>query len=139
MELGIGDRDDVRDNVKIDPRDVKDDTEEYEANTSVGDTVKVIIDLMSAPKVEEEIVKLVGEDSFDSSSTRDGIVRSLKDMPIELDDAVRDFYHYMSEVRIDRIVGIETIQRRLKADQLIAKGHRVSMIERIDSLRRSFV
>ncbi|GJS06899.1 putative reverse transcriptase domain-containing protein [Tanacetum coccineum] len=41
----------------------------------------------------------------------------------------------MSEVRIDRIVGIETVQRRLEADQLIARGQRVSMIERIDSLR----
>ncbi|GKE15336.1 hypothetical protein Tco_1422913 [Tanacetum coccineum] len=48
---------------------------------------------------------------------------------------MRDFYHHMSEVRIDRIVGIETAQRRLEADQLIARGQRVSMIERIDSLR----
>ncbi|GJT36698.1 hypothetical protein Tco_0927117 [Tanacetum coccineum] len=46
---------------------------------------------------------------FDSSGTRDGIVRSFKDMPIDLDDVVRDFYHHMSE--------------------------RVSMIERINSLR----
>ncbi|GJW70708.1 putative reverse transcriptase domain-containing protein [Tanacetum coccineum] len=38
MELGIGDGDDVRDHVKIDPRDVRDDTEEYEADTSAGDT-----------------------------------------------------------------------------------------------------
>ncbi|GJX22782.1 hypothetical protein Tco_0227227 [Tanacetum coccineum] len=30
---------------------------------------------------------------------------------------------------------IETVQRRLEADQLIARGQRVSMIERIDSLR----
>ncbi|GKF92908.1 hypothetical protein Tco_0279627, partial [Tanacetum coccineum] len=44
------------------------------------------------------------------SGTKDGIVRSFEDIPIELDDA-------------------------LEADQLIAKGQRVSMIERIDSLR----
>ncbi|GJR37373.1 reverse transcriptase domain-containing protein [Tanacetum coccineum] len=56
-------------------------------------------------------------------------------MPIDLDDVVHDFYHHMSEVRIDRIVRIETAQRRLEADQLIASGQRVSMIERIDSLR----
>ncbi|GJZ05012.1 hypothetical protein Tco_0538287 [Tanacetum coccineum] len=67
--------------------------------------------------------------------TRDCIVRSFEDMPIDLDDAVRDFYHHMSEVRIDRIVGIETAQRQLEVDQLIARGQRVSMIERIDSLR----
>ncbi|GKD31323.1 hypothetical protein Tco_1242101, partial [Tanacetum coccineum] len=109
MELGIGDGDDVRDHVEIDPRDVRDDTEEYEANTSAGDTVE--------------------------SGTRDGIVRSFEDMPIDLDNVVHDFYHRMSEVRIDRIVRIETIQRRLEANQLIARGHRVSMIERIDSLR----
>ncbi|GKA41186.1 hypothetical protein Tco_0733779, partial [Tanacetum coccineum] len=34
MELGIGDGDDVRDHVEIDPRDVRDDTKEYEAETS---------------------------------------------------------------------------------------------------------
>ncbi|GJW60482.1 putative reverse transcriptase domain-containing protein [Tanacetum coccineum] len=135
MELGIGDGDDVRDHVEIDPRDVRDDTEEYEADTSAGDTVEVGIDLMSAPIVEEEIVEPAGEDSSDSSGTRDGIVRSFEDMPIDLDDVVRDFYHHMSEVRIDRIVGIETVQRRLEADQLIARGQRVSMIKRIDSLR----
>ncbi|GJU88962.1 hypothetical protein Tco_1301385 [Tanacetum coccineum] len=135
MELGIGDGDDVRDHVEIDPRDVRDDTEEYEANTSAGDTVEVGIDSMSAPIIEEEIVEPAGDDSSDSSGTRDGIVRSFEDMPIDLDDVVHDFYHHMSEVRIDRIVGIETIHRRLKADQLIARGQRVCMIERIDSLR----
>ncbi|GKB55380.1 hypothetical protein Tco_0906133 [Tanacetum coccineum] len=66
---------------------------------------------------------------------RDGIVRSFEDMLIYLDDVMRDFYHHMSEVRIDRIVWIKTAQRRLEADQLIARGQRVSMIERIDSLR----
>ncbi|GJS66863.1 putative reverse transcriptase domain-containing protein [Tanacetum coccineum] len=135
MELGIGDGDDVRDLVEIDPRDVRDDTEEYEADASAGDTVEVGIDLMSAPIVEEEIVEPAGEDSSDSSGTRDGIVRLFEDMPIDLDDDVRDFYHHMFEVRIDRIVGIETVQRQLEPDELIARGQRVSMIERIDSLR----
>ncbi|GJR14587.1 reverse transcriptase domain-containing protein [Tanacetum coccineum] len=86
IELGIGDRDDVRDHVAIDP--------------------------MSAPIVEEEIVEPAGEDSSDSSGTRDGIVRSFEDMPIDLNDV-----------------------RRLEADPLIARGHRVGMIERIKSLR----
>ncbi|GKG42417.1 hypothetical protein Tco_0476715, partial [Tanacetum coccineum] len=90
---------------------------------------------MSASIVEEEIVEPVGEDSSDSSGTRDRIVRSFKDMSIDLGDAVHDFYHHMSKVRIDRIVGINTVQRRLEADQLIARGQRVSMIKRIDSLR----
>ncbi|GJY56090.1 putative reverse transcriptase domain-containing protein, partial [Tanacetum coccineum] len=132
VELGIGDGDDVKDHVEINPRDVRDDTEEYEADTSAGD---MGIDPMSAPIVEEEIVEPAGEDSSDSSGTRDRIVRSFKDIMIDLDDVVRKFYYHMSEVRIDRIVGIETVQRRLEADQLIARGQRVSMIERIDYLR----
>ncbi|GKG16226.1 hypothetical protein Tco_0358549, partial [Tanacetum coccineum] len=61
----------------IDPRDVRDDTEGYEADTSAGDTVE-----------------------------------------------------HMFEVRIDR-----TVQRRLEADKLIARGQRVNMIKRTDSLR----
>ncbi|GKG47692.1 hypothetical protein Tco_0507177, partial [Tanacetum coccineum] len=80
IELGIRDGDDVRDHVKIDPRDVRDDTEEYEDDTSVGDTIEVGIDTievgidpMSAPIVEEEIVEPAGEDSSDSSGTRDSI------------------------------------------------------------------
>ncbi|GJT23674.1 hypothetical protein Tco_0893611 [Tanacetum coccineum] len=114
MELGIGNGDDVRDNFEIAPRDVRDDTEEYEADTSAGDTVEVGIDPMSASIVEEEIIEQAGEDSSDSSGTRDGIVRSFEDMSIDLDDAVCDFYHHIFEVHIDRIVGIETIQKRLR-------------------------
>ncbi|GKE69248.1 hypothetical protein Tco_1527320, partial [Tanacetum coccineum] len=135
MELGIGDGDDVRDHVEIGPRDVRDDTEEYEVDTSAGDTVEVGIDPMSAPIVEEEVVEPAGEDSSDSFGTRDDIVRSFEDMLIDLDDDVRDFYHHMSEVRIDRIVEIETTQSRLEADQLIASGDRARMAERIYSLR----
>ncbi|GKD44967.1 hypothetical protein Tco_1269612 [Tanacetum coccineum] len=110
MKLGIGDGDDIRDHVKIDPRDVKDDTEEYEVDTSARNTVEVGIDPMSAPIVKEEIVEPAGEDSSDSFGTRDGTVRSLEDMLIDLDDVVCDFYHHMSEVHIDRIIGIETAQ-----------------------------
>ncbi|GKC30316.1 putative reverse transcriptase domain-containing protein [Tanacetum coccineum] len=135
IELGIGDGDDVRDHVETDPKDVRDDTDKYEADTSAGDTVEVGIDPMSASIVEEEIVDPAREDSFDSFGTRDDIVRSFEDMPIDLDDAMRDFYHHMYEVRIDRIVGIETVQRQLEADQLITRGQRVSMTEMIDSLR----
>ncbi|GJT76290.1 hypothetical protein Tco_1043015 [Tanacetum coccineum] len=46
MELGIGDGDDVKDHVEIDHRDVRDDTEEYEADASARDTVEVGIDPM---------------------------------------------------------------------------------------------
>ncbi|GKF87160.1 hypothetical protein Tco_0258037, partial [Tanacetum coccineum] len=60
MGLSSGDKDDVRDCVEIDPRDVRDDIKEHEADTSVGDTVEVGIDPRSALLVEEEIVELVG-------------------------------------------------------------------------------
>ncbi|GKC70912.1 hypothetical protein Tco_1116795 [Tanacetum coccineum] len=135
MELGIAYRDDVRDHVEIDPRDVREDTEEYEADTSSGDAIEVGIDPMSTLIVEEEIVEPAGEDFSDSSDTRDDIVRLFGDMPIDLDDVMRDFYHHMFEVCIDRIVKIETVQRRLEADQLIAKRERAGMIERIKSFR----
>nr|GEY92776.1 putative reverse transcriptase domain-containing protein [Tanacetum cinerariifolium] len=114
-ELDIINRDDARDRVEIDNRDARDNTEEYEADTSAGDTVEVGIDPMSAPVADEESEEPAREDSSDFSGTRDGIVRSFEDMPIDLDDVVRDFYHYMSEVHIDRIVGIEIVQRRLEA------------------------
>ncbi|GJX95546.1 hypothetical protein Tco_0351344 [Tanacetum coccineum] len=135
MELGIGDGDEVGDHVGIDHRDARDDTEEYEADASTGDTAEAGIDPMTAPLVEEEIVEPAGEDSPDSPDTRDGIVRSVEDTPVDLSDAVRDFYHHMSEVRVDRIVGIETAQGRLEADQLIASGDRARMAEMIYSLR----
>nr|GEW21460.1 hypothetical protein [Tanacetum cinerariifolium] len=111
-ELDIVDRKDARDRVKIDPRDVKDETEEYEADTSVGDTVEVGIDLMSAPVADEESEEPTGEDSSDSSGTKDGIIRSFEYMPIDLDDA-----------------------RQLEADQMIASGVRAGMAESIRSLR----
>ncbi|GJZ72633.1 putative reverse transcriptase domain-containing protein [Tanacetum coccineum] len=90
---------------------------------------------MSAPIVKEEIVEPAREDSSDSSGTRDGIVRSFEDIPIDLGDAMRDFYHHMSEVCIDKIVEIETAQSRLEADQWIASGDRARIAERIYSLR----
>nr|GEU76455.1 putative reverse transcriptase domain-containing protein [Tanacetum cinerariifolium] len=133
-ELNIVDRDDARYRVEIEPRDIRDDTEEYGSDTSAGDTVKVGIDPMSAPVADEESKETTREDSYDSSGTRDGIVRSFEDILIDLDDAVCDFYHHMSEVHIDKIVEIETVQRRLEVDQLIASGERARMTERIGSL-----
>nr|GEW27563.1 hypothetical protein [Tanacetum cinerariifolium] len=72
------------------------------------------------------------------ASARDTVVLGLiqvEDIPIDLDGAIRDFYHHMSEVCIDRIIWIETTQRQLEADQLIASGERARMTESIESLR----
>ncbi|GJZ84711.1 putative reverse transcriptase domain-containing protein [Tanacetum coccineum] len=97
----IGDGNDVRDYVEIGPRDVRDDTEQYEADASAGGMVEVGIDLMSAPIVDEEILKPAGEDSFYSSGTKDGIVR----------------------LYLIGLSGFE-ISERLEDDSLIASGDR---------------
>ncbi|GJX81787.1 putative reverse transcriptase domain-containing protein [Tanacetum coccineum] len=82
----------LEDRVGIDHRDATDDTEEYEADASTGDTTEAGIDPMTAPTVE--------------------------DKPVDLSDIVRDFYHHMFEVRVDRIVGIETAQGRDRVSSL---------------------
>nr|GFD43284.1 hypothetical protein [Tanacetum cinerariifolium] len=105
-ELDIVDGDDVRDHIEVDPRD---DREKFEA--SAGDTVVLGIDPRSVLMVDEEIVEPVRGDSSSSFSTRDGTVMSVEDILVNLDGAICDFYHHMSKVRMDRIVGIETIQR----------------------------
>nr|GEU69352.1 hypothetical protein [Tanacetum cinerariifolium] len=129
-ELAIVDGDNVRDQVEVDP---KDDIEEFEA--SAGETVVLRIDLRSVPRVDEEIVELVRRDSSSSSGTRYGTVGSAEDMPVDLDDSIRDFYHHMYEVCVDRIIGIKTTQRQLEAGQMIASGEIASMAESIRSLR----
>ncbi|GJS56541.1 putative reverse transcriptase domain-containing protein [Tanacetum coccineum] len=80
MVLGIGDGDDVRNHVDIDPRDVRDETEGYEADTSARDTIEVGIDPMSAPIVEEEIVEPAGEDSSEFVGTWDALLGHSMDM-----------------------------------------------------------
>nr|GEU46005.1 hypothetical protein [Tanacetum cinerariifolium] len=129
-DLDVIDEDDVRDHIEVDPRD---DREKFEA--SVGDTVVLGIDPRSVPMVDEEIIDPVEGDSSSLCGTRDGTVRSVEDMPNDLDDAIRDFYHHISKVRVDRIVGIETTQRQLEADQMIASGERAGMVKSIRSLR----
>nr|GEU42183.1 hypothetical protein [Tanacetum cinerariifolium] len=116
-ELDIVNEDDVRDHIEV---DLRDDREEFEAND--GDTVVLGMDPRSVPMVDEQIIGPVGGDSSSSSGTRDGTVRSVEDMPVDLDDDIRDFYHHTFKVRMDRIVGIETTQRQLKADQMITSG-----------------
>ncbi|GJX49375.1 hypothetical protein Tco_0276220 [Tanacetum coccineum] len=107
LEASIEEDAEVGDHVGIDHRDARVDTEEYEADASTGGTAEAGIDPMTAPLVEEEIVEPAGEDSPDLPVTRDGI---------------------------DRIVGIETAQGRLEADQLIASGDRARMAKAIYSL-----
>nr|GEV31288.1 putative reverse transcriptase domain-containing protein [Tanacetum cinerariifolium] len=99
-ELDIVDKDDVRDHIEVDPRN---DREEFEP---------------------------VRGDSSSSSGTRDGTVSSVEDMPVDLDDAIHDIYHHMSE----RAGMVESI-RSLRSKNL--KVHAILCIERdhVDSHR----
>ncbi|GJQ97932.1 hypothetical protein Tco_0009071 [Tanacetum coccineum] len=127
MELGIGDGDEVGDHVRIDHRDARDDTEEYEADASAGDMAEVGIDPMTAPLVEEEIVEPAGEDSSDSSGTRDDIV---SDQLIASGDRAR-----MAEMIYS--LRLENLKVRAMLD--IERDRMSSLIFRMSFHRRSFV
>ncbi|GJY85691.1 hypothetical protein Tco_0499717 [Tanacetum coccineum] len=73
---------------------------------------------------------MTGRIPSDSSSTRDGIVRSFEDMPIDLDDAMRDSYQSQChKFVLTGLSGIKTVQRDSgEADQFDSRGQRVSMI-----------
>ncbi|GJX21944.1 hypothetical protein Tco_0226389 [Tanacetum coccineum] len=73
----------VRDHVEIDPRDVRDDTKEYEADTSAGDTVEVGIDPCPPPIVEEEIVEPAGEDLLIWSGTIVSMIERIDSLRLE--------------------------------------------------------
>ncbi|GKA84640.1 hypothetical protein Tco_0806235 [Tanacetum coccineum] len=72
--------------VDIAASDVREDDEDFEAETSTTDTREIVVDPFA-----------IG-DSFESF--RGGI--------LDLEDTIYDIVHYMSEVRIDRITKIET-------------------------------
>ncbi|GJZ08318.1 putative reverse transcriptase domain-containing protein [Tanacetum coccineum] len=64
----------------------------------------------SAADMREIDVDLLAIGDSSDQSSRGGIPN--------LEDTIYDIVHYMSEVRIDRIIEIETTQRRLKTSQL---------------------
>nr|GEY37427.1 hypothetical protein [Tanacetum cinerariifolium]GEY37443.1 hypothetical protein [Tanacetum cinerariifolium] len=116
----------------------------YLSETSMEEDIKINttetedgreLDIVDGIDGYEEIFEPVKGDSSSLSDTRDGTVRSVKDIPVDLDGAIRDFYHHMFEVRVHRIVEIETTQRQLEADHMIASGARAGMAESIRSLR----
>ncbi|GJR62461.1 reverse transcriptase domain-containing protein [Tanacetum coccineum] len=76
-------------------------------------------------------VEIAASDVSSDQSSRGGIPN--------LEDTIYDIVHYMSEVRIDRIIEIETTQRRLKTSQLVASGVRNSLVKRIGSLRLEYL
>ncbi|GKE34607.1 hypothetical protein Tco_1453929 [Tanacetum coccineum] len=119
-DVGISDgvvahtEDGVSIRVEIVASDLRENDEEFEAEASATGTREIVVDPLA-----------IG-DSYESS--RGGI--------FDLEDTIHDIVHYMPEVRIDRITEIETAQRQLEADQLIASGEQVSLVERARSLER---
>ncbi|GKB65140.1 putative reverse transcriptase domain-containing protein, partial [Tanacetum coccineum] len=107
LELVVGGEIVIRDRDGIDPRDDRDDAEEYDTDTSAGGTIKVGIDPMSAPLVVEESEEPAGGDSSSSSGTRDGNIR---------------------------VVSNDATQRQLEDGQELASTQRLRMVERIKSL-----
>nr|GFB04276.1 hypothetical protein [Tanacetum cinerariifolium] len=91
-DVGISDEvvahteDDVGIRVEITASDVREDDEEFKAESSAADTREIAIDPL-----------VIGDSS---ESSRGGIP--------DLEDTINDIVHYMSEVRIDRITKIET-------------------------------
>ncbi|GJW34676.1 hypothetical protein Tco_0057596 [Tanacetum coccineum] len=110
-EDGIGMR------VEIVASDVREDDEEFEAESSAADTREIAVDPLA-----------IGDSS---ESSRGGIP--------DLEDTIYDIVHYMSEVRIDRITKIKTTQRQLETSQLVASRERASLVERIGSLRLKYL
>ncbi|GKB99198.1 hypothetical protein Tco_0985335 [Tanacetum coccineum] len=103
--------------VEIDASDVREDDEEFEAEASAADTREIVVDPLS-----------IGDNS---ESSRGGIP--------DLEDIIYDIVHYMSEVRIDRIIEIEITQRQLETSRMVASGERASLVERIRSLRLEYL
>ncbi|GJR50135.1 hypothetical protein Tco_1400656 [Tanacetum coccineum] len=98
--------------VEIAASDLREDDEEFEAEASATDMREIVVDPLA-----------IGDSS---ESSRGGIP--------DPKDTIHDIVHYMPEVYIDRITEIETAQRQLEADQLIASKERASLVERTRSL-----
>ncbi|GKA86929.1 hypothetical protein Tco_0808640 [Tanacetum coccineum] len=103
--------------VKITASDVREDDEEFEAESSTVDTREIVADPLA-----------IGDSS---ESSRGGIH--------DLEDTIYDIVHYMLEVHIDRITEIETTHRQLETSQLVASRERASLVERIGSLRLEYL
>ncbi|GKE16669.1 hypothetical protein Tco_1424246, partial [Tanacetum coccineum] len=96
---------------------VREDDEDFEAESSAADMREIVVDPLA-----------IGDSS---KSFRGGIP--------DIEDTIYDIVHYMLEVRIDRIIEIETTQRQLETSQMVASGERASLVERIGSLRLEYL
>nr|GEV60228.1 reverse transcriptase domain-containing protein [Tanacetum cinerariifolium] len=114
-DLGIGDgvgvntKDGIGIGVEIDANNIREDKEEFVAETSAGGTMDIDV----GPLVTSGI----------SESTRG-------DAP-DLEGTLYDTVHYMSDVPLGRITEFETARRQLEAGQLMASGERDGLTDKI--------
>ncbi|GKC06291.1 hypothetical protein Tco_0997901, partial [Tanacetum coccineum] len=101
----------------IDASDVREDEEDFKVEASTADTRETVVDPLA-----------IGDSS---KSSRGGIP--------DLEDTIYDIVQYMLEVRIDRIIEINTTHRQLETSQMVASGERASLVERIGSLRLEYL
>ncbi|GJR75442.1 putative reverse transcriptase domain-containing protein [Tanacetum coccineum] len=119
-DLGIGDgvgdhtEDGIGMGVEVATSDIREDEEEFEVEASAGGMMEIAVDPLVTGGISE--------------STRG-------DFP-DLEDALYDIAHYMSEVPLDRITEFETAQRQLEAGQLVASGEGDGLADRVRSLGR---
>nr|GEX26577.1 putative reverse transcriptase domain-containing protein [Tanacetum cinerariifolium] len=119
-DLGIIDRvrapieDGIDLGIKVSTWDIREDEEEFEAEASEGGTMEIFID----PLATGDIFEPAGEDAPDLKGT------------------LCDMSHYMSEVPLDKIIEFETAWRQLEAGQLVARGERACLTDRVRSLGR---
>nr|GEW65861.1 putative reverse transcriptase domain-containing protein [Tanacetum cinerariifolium] len=116
--LGISDRvrapteDGIGMGVKVATSDIREDEEEFEAEDSTKGTMEITVDSLATGGI--------------SKSTRG-------DAP-DIEGTLYDISHYMSKVPLDRITEFETVQKQLEAGQLVAKGERAGLADRVRSL-----
>ncbi|GKA07759.1 putative reverse transcriptase domain-containing protein [Tanacetum coccineum] len=130
LEMVTGGEIVVKDRDGIDSRDDRDDAEEYEVDTNVGGMIEVGIGPRSVPIVIEESGEPTGGDSSDSSGTRDGSVRLVEDMQIDLGDVIQDGQELAGTQRLRMVERIESLRlENLKVQELLSIKR-----DRVDSL-----
>ncbi|GKC64769.1 hypothetical protein Tco_1097367, partial [Tanacetum coccineum] len=95
--------------VEVATSDIREDKEEFEAEASAGGTMEIAVDPLATGGISEPI----------------------RGYSLDLEDTLYDIAHYMSEVPFNRIIEFETAQRQLEAGQLVARGERAGLVDRV--------
>nr|GEV22648.1 hypothetical protein [Tanacetum cinerariifolium] len=110
--------------------DIEADTTAVEVD--VEDEVEDEVESSDRGTIEVGVVVVVGIDIPDGMLMPD-VVEHLK----QVEEFVQGIYGHVIEIPLQRVEDIKTGQRELKARCLIACGERVSLLEKVASLKRS--